>query len=219
MTEKVVCLISGGIDSPVAAAIASRSFEIIPLHFCLYPYTCEENFFTAVEVMKKLKEKVGFEKALVFPWGRILKRILGSGGRYSCVLCRSGMFKVAEAICEREGAAGIVTGESIGQKASQTIQNLAVTSGGIKLPIIRPLLCRDKVEVVEMSRRLGLWEEVHAGCCYATPKHPTTKAKKDVALALAEKIGLESLIFEEFKNILELRDFREDLRGFLDAST
>ncbi|MFN4133180.1 MAG: hypothetical protein ACK4GQ_02290, partial [Candidatus Hadarchaeales archaeon] len=153
-----------------------------------------------------------------FPWGRVLKFVLKAGGKYSCVLCRSGMFRVAEIVCEREGAAGIVTGESIGQKASQTIWNLSVTSGRIKFPIIRPLLCSDKVEVVEMSKRLGLWQEVHAGCCYATPRHPTTKARKDIVSTIEKKIGLESLISQEFKNILESHDFSEDLRRFLDAS-
>lgn len=213
--ERVICLVSGGIDSPVAAMLAAKSFEIIPLHFCLYPYTSKENFFTAVEVLKTLKEKTGFEKAVLFPWSKILRKILKPSGKYSCVLCRKGMLMVAELLCEREGAAGIVTGESIGQKASQTIQNLAATSSGLKFPVLRPLLCHDKVEVVRLSRELGLWREVHAGCCYAVPKRPSTMASADIISTLCEKIGLRAIIAAEMGNVLELRDFTKDVKRFL----
>jgi thiamine biosynthesis protein ThiI len=75
------------------------------------------------------------------------------------------MFRVAEVLCERENAFAIVTSESLGQKASQTLSNLIATSQGIKFPILRPLLGFDKLEIERLSKKLGIWQEVHAGCC------------------------------------------------------
>lgn len=214
--EKVVCLVSGGIDSPVACALAAESFDIVPLHFCLYPYTCEDAFRMSMKSLKHLKEKTGFEKAVVFPWPRVLRKILAGEKRYSCIACRKSMFKVAERICEREEAAGIVTGESLGQKASQTLWNLAATTEGIKFPIIRPLLGFDKVEVEHLSKKIGVWHEVHAGCCYATPKHPSIRGDPGSLGDLMEKLGVEKLISNEFGNLLEVFNFEEDFEEYLE---
>jgi thiamine biosynthesis protein ThiI len=215
--EKVVCLVSGGIDSPVACALAAKSFEVIPLHFCLYPYTCEENFYTAINILRELRKTISFEKALVFPWPRILRKILKNCGKLACVVCRRGMLRVAEFLCEWEGALGIVTGESLGQKASQTLQNLFAASSGVEYPVIRPLLSLDKVEIERLSKEMGLWHEVHAGCCYATPRHPRTKARPETIDALELQLDLKGMISKESKGLLELRTFDEDLEDFLRA--
>jgi thiamine biosynthesis protein ThiI len=126
------------------------------------------------------------------------------------------MFRVAERLCEREGAAGIVTGESLGQKASQTLWNLVATTRGIGFPILRPLLGFDKVEIEHLSRELGLWHEVHAGCCYATPKHPRARGDLKTLDQLLEKLRIDELILEEFENTLEILTFKEDLEGYLE---
>ncbi len=214
--EKVVCLVSGGIDSPVACAMAAQSFEILPLHFCLYPYTCEDAFHATMKSLKHLKAKTGFEKAVVFPWPRVLRKILSGEKRYSCIACRKSMFKVAEQICEREGAAGIVTGESIGQKASQTLFNLAATTEGIKFPIIRPLLSFDKVDVEKLSKKMGVWHEVHAGCCYATPRYPSIGGDVGKLNEILETLQLDEIIAKEFGTALEVRDFDEDFEWYLE---
>ncbi|MEW6592237.1 MAG: hypothetical protein AB1305_00895 [Candidatus Hadarchaeota archaeon] len=215
--EKVVCLVSGGIDSPVALAMAAREFDVLPLHFCLYPYTCEENFLISMRNLREMKETAGFEKAIVFPWARILKTILGGREKnYACLACRKTMFRVAELICEREGASGIVTGESLGQKASQTLPNLCATSAGIKFPIIRPLLGMDKIEIERLSKKLGLWHDVHAGCCYATPKHPRTKADSAVVDSMLERLKVGDFIAKELENSIEIRTFEEDFEGYLE---
>lgn len=216
--EKVVCLVSGGIDSPVACAVAAREFEVIPLHFCLYPYTCEETFSVTMQALKGLKPKVKFEKVVVYPWSGILKRILGGRDKnYACLACRKGMFRVAELVCAREGATGIVTGESLGQKATQTLSNLKATSSGIKFPILRPLLGLDKVEIERLSKQLDIWHEVHAGCCYATPKYPRTKADPIVLDGLLDELHIENTISKEFENVLEVRTFDEDFKGYLET--
>lgn len=207
--EKVICLVSGGIDSPLACALASKSFEIIPLHFCVYPYVSDETFFTTIEILKKLKDRLDVEKILIFPWSKILRRISHAGGRYTCVLCRRGMLKAAEALCEREKCSAIVTGESIGQKASQTLDNLAVTSFGIKFPIIRPLLTMDKLEIEREARKIGIWSEKHAGCCTVVPRYPSTSAKTETVERLFAKIGLEKEIENELGNVVEIRSFKD----------
>ncbi len=217
--EKVVCLVSGGIDSPVACALAARNFEILPLHFCLYPYTCEENFSVSMGALKDLKKKTKFEKVIVYPWPRVLNVILSNNEHreYTCLLCRKGMFRAAEAICEREGAAGIVTGESLGQKATQTLSNLRATSHGIKFPILRPLLGLDKLEIERMSKKLSTWHEVHAGCCYATPRYPRTKADPEALDRILGELHIEDAISNELKHILEVRTFDEDFKSYLEA--
>ncbi|MGC8817260.1 MAG: hypothetical protein ACP5PX_05605 [Candidatus Hadarchaeum sp.] len=218
--EKVVCLVSGGIDSPVALVLAARWFEVLPLHFCLYPYTCEDSFLVAMRVLGDLKRKVGFEKAVVYPWSPVLRRIMGwRDRRYACLLCRRGMFRVAELICQREGAAGIVTGESLGQKASQTLSNLWATTAGVRFPVLRPLLGLDKVEIEQLSKQLGIWHEVHAGCCYATPRYPRTRANPATVDSLFRELNLDDLIREQLGEALEVRSFQEEFRAFLEKLT
>ncbi|MEW6222460.1 MAG: hypothetical protein AB1476_03995 [Candidatus Hadarchaeota archaeon] len=215
--EKIVCLVSGGIDSPVACAMAARRFEVLPLHFCLYPYTCEENFLIAMRTLKELKEIIGFEKAITLPWSKILKTILGDREKnYACLACRKSMFRAAELLCEREGASGIVTGESLGQKASQTLANLGATSAGIKFPIIRPLLGFDKIEIERLSKKLGLWHEVHAGCCYATPKHPRTRADSTIVDSMLERLNIADFVSKALKKSLEVLTFDEDFQRYLE---
>jgi len=216
--EKVVCLVSGGIDSPVACALAGKEFKIIPLHFCLYPFTCEENFLVAMDVLKNLKKKVSFEKIIVYPWAKILRIILGckEHKNYACLACRKSMFLVAEIICQQEDAVGIVTGESLGQKATQTLPNLIATSQGIKFPILRPLLGLDKLDIERLSKKMDIWHEIHAGCCYATPKYPRTYADPTTVNVILEKFRINDLISKEFENILEVRTFEEDFKGYLE---
>jgi len=216
--QKVVCLVSGGIDSPVACALVAKSFDILPLHFCIYPYTCEETFLVAMKVLEDLRVKAGFEKVIVYPWPRILRTILSNRQHknYACLACRKSMFKVAELICEQEGATGIVTGESLGQKATQTLVNLGVTSRGIRFPILRPLLGLDKLEIERLSKQLGIWHEVHAGCCYATPKYPRTRADPKVLDGFLDELRIDEIINREFGKVLEVRTFKEDFKGYLE---
>jgi thiamine biosynthesis protein ThiI len=216
---KIVCLVSGGIDSPVACTLMARKFEILPLHFCLYPYTCEETFFVAMGILNDLRKKVKFEKVVVFPWPRILKTILADREHrnYACLACRKGMFLAAELLCAREGASGIVTGESLGQKATQTLPNLGATSRGIKFPILRPLLSLDKLEIERLSKKLGIWHEVHAGCCYATPRYPRTRADPGVVDEMLDELHIGDAVTKEFENVLEVRTFKEDFKNYLET--
>ena len=217
--DRVVCLVSGGIDSPVACALAASGFDVVPLHFCLYLYTCEETFFVAMKVLKDLRNVVKFKKVIVYPWAKVLDTILKNREKrsYACLACRKSMFKVAEIICEREGAAGMVTGESLGQKATQTLTNLRATSRGIKFPILRPLLGLDKGEIEKLSKKLGIWHEVHAGCCFATPKYPRTRTEPELLDGLIDDMKIREVIQRGFERVLEVRTFEEDFEKYLTA--
>lgn len=209
--EKAICLFSGGIDSPVALALMARKLEVIPLHFCLYPFTCESSFLLAIDILKNARSKANFEKAIIYPWAEVFNAILHSPEkRYRCLLCRKSMFKAAEIICERENAIAIITGESLGQKASQTTSNLFATSSGIKYPIFRPLLGLDKEEIRALAKKLGIYSEKHAGCCYASPKNPATHAEAKPIERIFSTLNIQEILERNLEAILEIKTFEEE---------
>jgi len=206
--KKVIVLVSGGIDSPVAAAMLSNKYEIVPLHFCHYPFYCKGSFERMLKVMKVLQEKTGFKEMILFPWAPILKAVLERGYKeYMCVICRSAMFRVAEEIAKREGAVAIATGEALAQKASQTLANMAVTSMASDFTIIRPLLGLDKSEIEDMSKKLGIWTEEHVGCCSATPEKPKTNARAVVLAEQWKKLDIDGIIAEGMSKMMRIKDF------------
>lgn len=216
MKERVVCLVSGGIDSPVACALAAKKFDVVPLHFCTYPCTSEEMFGLTINTLKKLKKVAKFEKIILYPWAGVLNTIVKKLDRreYTCLICRKSMLKAAELVCKREVAGGIVTGESLGQKASQTLSNMAAISSGIKFPILRPLLGLDKLEIEKISKELGIWQARHAGGCSALPRHPRTKATAGEIDGLLDQLKLNELIRKNFEKAVEIRTFKENLSLF-----
>lgn len=216
MKEKVLGLVSGGIDSPVASVLAARKFEVIPLHFCLYPMSSQEDSLKAIDALRDLEEKMDFKKAIVFPWGGILGEIRSKIREgYACVACRSAMLMTAGEICKREGAGGIVTGESLGQKASQTIENISVTSSMVDVPLLRPLVGMNKREIIALSKEMGIWRADHAGCCLATPSKPRTKARKWELDEEMRKIDLQRLIEEGEDLILRVKNLDLDFEEYL----
>lgn len=216
MKEKVISLISGGIDSPVATITAAREFEVIPLHFCLYPMSSEENFYKTIEALKNVQKKINFEKAILFPWGGVLTQILNEiQENYTCLACRKSMLITASKLCESEDAGGIVTGESLGQKASQTIENIRATSSKINLPILRPALGMNKEEIVNLSKEWGIWRADHAGCCLATPNNPRTKADPQKVDKELEKIELQNIIEKHKDLILRVKNLDREFDDYL----
>ncbi len=196
---KTVCLLSGGIDSPVAAALMGQKMEIVPLHFVLHPYYCEETFSLSIRAMKRLEKVVSFDEIVLFPWGNVLQKIFEDLNKldereYSCVLCRRSMFLAGSLICEKVGAGSLTTGESLGQKASQTTENLRTTSWDIDIPIHRPLMGMDKQEIIKKSKDLGLYMSTHAGCCNATPDKPRTESDPEKVQELFEELNLKDFV-------------------------
>ncbi|MDD5417028.1 MAG: hypothetical protein PHU12_03565 [Candidatus Aenigmarchaeota archaeon] len=196
--KKAIALVSGGIDSPLAAKMMSKDYEIIAMHSVLYPFYCKGSFETTVSIMKKL----GFKKNIFFPFGPILSKIAKRERLYRCVLCKKVMLRAAEMIAEKEGVEAIVTGESLAQKASQTLKNMAATSHGIKLPILRPLLALDKTEIIELAKKNDIYFEHHTGCCTITPDMPVTKADMKLAEDIYEELELDNEIRKQIKKMI-----------------
>jgi thiamine biosynthesis protein ThiI len=193
-------MFSGGLDSPVAMKLAKRRFEVTPIHFMpseFYPLDYKERL---VEILKAVKEKVGFEELIVVPFSNVLRKISENVNRkYRCVICRKSMLIACDILCDELGFDAIGTGEAIGQKASQTIYNIAASHYGIRHPIVHPLLCLDKEEINKLAEKYGLKFEKHVGTCLLVPRYPITKAK----ISVVEKMLLQSGVLEEIENSLE----------------
>jgi thiamine biosynthesis protein ThiI len=179
---KVVVLLSGGIDSPVAAwKLIKRGCTPIFVHFHSFPYTNKESEEKAKQLAKLLSNYALRVKAYLVPFAEIQRHIMVSTPLDTrVILYRRYMLRLAEHIAEREKARVLVTGDSVGQVASQTIENIDVISRAVQIPILRPLIGDDKIEIVEFARRIGTYEisiQPDQDCCSLfVPKHPETKA-------------------------------------------
>jgi thiamine biosynthesis protein ThiI len=203
---KVICLLSGGIDSAVACWLAmKRGCPIIPIYFDNTPYTDEAATVKALDVAKKLFEwSSGFPtKVYVVPHGKNLKTIAKECPRkLTCILCKRIMYRIAERIAKNEKAEGIVTGEAIGEQASQTMHNLRVLDqAAVNYPVHRPILGFDKKETEALARKIGTFEisTRKAKGCSAAPHKPTTKAKLEVVKEVEEKLDVEKMVEESIK--------------------
>jgi thiamine biosynthesis protein ThiI len=201
--SKVVCLLSGGIDSAVACwLVMKRGCPIIPVYFDNAPLTDETTTAKALEVAKKLFEwSIGFSRRVyVVPHGKNLKAFVEHAPRkLTCILCKRMMYRVAERVASRERAEGIVTGEAIGEQASQTLTNLRVLDeASLEYPIHRPLLGFDKTETTELARKIGTFEisiQKAKSCC-AAPSKPSTKAKLQIVKKAEEKLDMDQMVKE-----------------------
>jgi len=194
----VVALLSGGIDSPVAAYLMmKRGCKVFPIFFDNRPYTDERGRKRAVAVTKKLAEFSPGVKLRVVFFGQILRTFVEKAPRrLTCVLCKRTMLKIAGAIAKEVKAEAVVTGESLGQVASQTLPNLRVIDEACELPVMRPLIGMDKVEIERIARRIGTFEistRAVAGCS-AVPQYPETRAELKEVLKAEENLDMSTLI-------------------------
>lgn len=198
-------LISGGIDSPVAAyEIMTRGADIVPIYFYNAPIAAEDHFLrfkSSVDCLKRFhpsKDWYGYRINM-----EEVNRRLIEVERGRMVIHRRIMFKVAERIAEKEGLDGVVTGESLGQKSSQTSINLSNTSSKISKPILRPLITWNKQDIVDKAKDLGTFEqaEVDSACRSMAPDTPATSIRASELQNLEDRIDLESLMEIAFENI------------------
>jgi len=207
---KLVTLLSGGIDSPVAAHLMmERGAELITLHLDNRPFGGLEHQLTKVRQMAARLEELHGRRIRQFaaPHGANHTAFLDNcRSGLHCVLCRRMMLRVAGALALREGAQGLVTGESLGQVASQTLQNIAAEYPAAPVPILRPLIGLDKQEIVEMAKRIGTFEiSIQPGsCCTAVPDRPATCAALSELEAEEKKLDIGALVEKTMDGLKEL---------------
>jgi len=203
---KAMLLLSGGIDSPVAGwMMAKRGMEIEAVHFYSYPYTSERAKEKVISLAKIMSEYCYRIKLHIVPFTDIQLEI-NDKAPYDqiTVVMRRVMMKIAQMIAEKEGCHALITGESLGQVASQTVQALAVTNAAVQMPVLRPLIGMDKNEVIEIARKIGTFETSilpYEDCCTVfVAKHPKTKPKLKEILEIEEKLELDELIEKAIKD-------------------
>jgi tRNA uracil 4-sulfurtransferase len=209
----VAALLSGGIDSPVAAwRMMKRGCRVVFVHFHSVPYLPPTSQAKARALTERLTEWQYTSRLYQVPFGEIQREVvLSVPGPARVVVYRRLMIRIAEAIARREGALALATGESLGQVASQTLENIVAIDAVATGPILRPLIGTDKIEITEEARRLGTFEisiEPDADCCTLfVPKHPLTRmtvseadateARLDIARLVAT--GVEGATLERFE--------------------
>ncbi len=196
-----MCLVSGGIDSPVAAwLMMKKGFVPIFVFYDNYPFTDQTTKKKALDVIRRVSRCVLKYSVTVHvvPHGEDLADILRNCPRnLTCVLCRRMMYRVAERVASLEGAEAIATGEIIGEHASQTLRNLCVENEALKeFPVLRPLIGMDKLEVERLARKAGTLEisTRPALCCSAPPSRPRTQAKLEEVIRAEQNLPIEDMI-------------------------
>ncbi|HHF59043.1 MAG TPA: hypothetical protein ENL44_02455 [Thermoplasmatales archaeon] len=195
---KFICLISTGIDSPVATYLMSRYGDAILVHSSNYPFVSRDTSQIAEMIARRLREVTRKAMRLyILPHGIALSEIKKScEERLTCVLCKRMMLRYGRYIAEMEKGDAIVTGESLGQVASQTLNNIFVEQYNLKFPVIRPLIGMDKEEIIRIAREIGTYDLSMEGniTCEAVPRKPATRANLSKVLEEEKKLSVKSLI-------------------------
>ena len=197
---KACLLLSGGIDSPVAGfMIAKRGVELCCVHYHSFPYTSERAREKVLELARLLSEYCGKMRVFVVPFTEIQMQIHQKcPENYTTLIMRRYMMRIAQILAERDGAQALITGESIGQVASQTMEALGCTDEVVSLPVFRPCIGMDKSEIIERAQRIGTFETSslpYEDCCTVfTPKHPATHPRKALIAKAEEALDSEALI-------------------------
>ena len=196
MREKALLLLSGGIDSPVAGHLmAGRGLDVLAVHFSLEPITDD----AAAVKSRKLAEKLGLSRLFVVTVGAAFAEIANAcDRRLYFVISKRLMVRIAEGIAQREGCGYLITGESLGQVSSQTLQNLRAIDAASTMVVLRPLIGFDKEETVRVAREIGTYEisEGPEICDLLGPAHPATRASLQQVLAEEANLDIDRLVRE-----------------------
>ena len=197
---KVAVLLSGGIDSPVAAfKLMKRGCPVTFVHFHSYPFTNLESQEKVRQLVRLLSEYQFHSVLYRVPFAETQRQIVAqTPSETRVVFYRRFMLRIAERIALQEGALALVTGDSIGQVASQTLENLSVISSTVSMPVLRPLVGDDKEEIIRMARRIGTYSISilpDVDCCSLfVPRHPETRAEIAGIERIEESLEVESLV-------------------------
>ena len=206
-----VTLLSGGIDSPVSTyMIAKRGVRLIPVHFFSFPYTSEQAKQKVIELAELLTAYCGRMTIEVVPFTHIQEEIREKcPEEYFTLIMRRFMMRIAQNIADANGAKAIVTGENLGQVASQTMEAMASTQAVTDLPVLQPLIGMDKEEIVRLARKIGTFDTSilpYEDCCTVfTPKHPKTKPKVHEVAEIESVLDIDGLVAEAVAGIERIK--------------
>lgn len=219
VSGKGLLLLSGGIDSPVAGyRMMRRGMKVECVYFHSYPYTSEEAQ-KKVQSLAQTIAQFGVDTHLnVISFTEVQMRIRQKAPEaYSTLMLRLCMMKAANLLAGRIGADCLITGESLGQVASQTIENLSVTESFAEKPLLRPLVGLDKEEIIETAQFIGTYETSvlpYEDCCVLfSPKHPVLRATAETAREIYERMEIDSLVQKAFE---ERQIFRYSIRDYIE---
>ncbi len=203
---RAAVLISGGIDSPVAAyMMAKRGIELVAVHFASPPFTTELAEKKVMELLKRVAKYSGAITTYVVPFTEIQQEIRKNcPEEYFTIIMRRYMMKISEILARHQNCSALITGESLGQVASQTMYALACTDAASSLPVFRPCIGMDKDEIIRISRKIDTFETSilpYEDCCTVfTPKHPKTRAKLEDVEEAENALNSEELIKTAVEN-------------------
>ncbi len=204
---RAAVLISGGIDSPVAAyMMAKRGIELISVHFASPPYTTELAERKVMDLLHKVAAYSGPITTYVVPFTELQEQIRDKcPEEYFTLIMRRYMMRIAEILAKRQNCSALITGESVGQVASQTIYALGCTDSVTTMPVFRPCIGMDKEEIIKISRKIDTFEtsiQPYEDCCTVfTPKHPKTRPHMDEIENAEEELDSAALIERAVKNV------------------
>ena len=200
MGGRAVSLLSGGLDSPVSSyMIARRGVELEMVHFVSPPYTSQQALDKVLELARLLTVYCGRLIVHIIPFTEIQEEIRRQcPEEYFTLIMRRFMMRLAEAVARKSHASALVTGESLGQVASQTIKALGVTEDVTKMPVLRPLIGTDKVEIIRMAREIGTYETSilpYEDCCTVfTPRPPATRPVLEDVVQAESVLNIDGLV-------------------------
>ncbi len=197
---KCLLLLSGGIDSPVAAfELIKRGIQVEAVHYASPPYTSDMAKQKVLDLASMVSVYQGRMKVHIVDFTQLQLEIYkASGDPYAITLMRRMMYRIAEKIAGEEGCICLGTGESVGQVASQTLESIACINETIRIPVLRPLVCMDKVEIINTARRIGTYETSilpYEDCCTIfDPKNPVTKPVSEKAVQYESRFDYATLV-------------------------
>lgn len=197
---KAAILISGGIDSPVAAwMMAKRGIELTAVHFASPPYTSERAEQKVADLLQKVSEYSGRMTMITVPFTEIQEKIQKDcPEELFTIIMRRLMMRLSQTIAESQKCQALITGESLGQVASQTIGAIACTDEAVSMPVFRPLIGMDKDEIVKISRKIDTFDisiQPFEDCCTVfTPKHPITRPKLKFVKSAESNVNWDEII-------------------------
>ena len=201
---KGLLLLSGGIDSPVAGyMMAKRGVKLEAVHFESFPYTSERALQKVLDLAKIVSDYSGEIYVHIISLTHIQEELVKHcNEEYFTLLLRRYMMALSNKVAQKYGCGALITGESVGQVASQTMQAIGVTDAVAEIPVFRPCIGMDKEEIVQISRKIGAFETSilpYEDCCTVfTPKHPKTKPELEKVLAEENKLPFAELVGEAF---------------------